>query len=101
MSANAFKSLFAIIPIGSHTRVGVDTVQTLTAPEDASILLLEADGQNVRYRLDGGTPTATVGFLLETTDNVIRLDLYNNVSIQVIGVSAGGFVNYQWARVNR
>lgn len=92
-------SIFRMIPIGAHTRVGVDTKQTLTAPDGGSILLIQAEGGTVRYTFDGTDPTATLGFRLGTADGERRIDLGGaSPAIEVIGEAAGYFVNYQWFR---
>lgn len=97
--SNSHKSLFAIIPVGAHNRTAVDTVQTLTAPANANVLLLQAEDASIRYTIDGTTnPTSDIGFLLEASDAEIRLDLYYGCSIKVLGVGAS--VNYQWARAS-
>lgn len=89
---------FTIYPVGNHTRVSVDSVQTITAPNGASIIIFQAEGGTVRYTLDNGvsTPTATFGFRLSVSDGERRLDLFSGAVIRFIGEAAGAFVNYQW-----
>lgn len=94
---NHVRTVFSILPIGTHTRVDAGTLVTLNAPDGASILLLEADQASVRYTIDETTtPTADIGFLLEAGDATVRIDLYEKCEVRVIG--AGAFINYQWAR---
>ena len=97
MAFNSYKSWLSIIPVGAHTRASAGTVLTITLTEDSSVLLIEADDADVRYTIDGTTPTADIGFLLETSDNVVRLDLYPGAQVKVLGV--GGSVNYQQCRI--
>ena len=40
----------------------------LTVPAGAQGCFLQCESQNVRFRDDGTAPTASVGFLLKTTD---------------------------------
>ncbi len=95
--SNNIYSVFSLLPMGTMTRVSVNTEQVLTPPTGASILLIQADVGSVRYTIDEATsPTADIGFLLEATDAVERLDLYELCTVRVIGT--GAFVNYQWAR---
>jgi hypothetical protein len=89
---------FTFFPVGNHTRVAVDTAQTLTAPAKASIIILQAEGGTIRYRLDNGTATATSGLRLGPTEGERRFDLYQGVTLSVIGEAAGAFVNYLWAK---
>lgn len=89
---------FTIYPIGTHTRVSVDSIQTLTAPTGASILIFQSEGGTIRYTLDNGStnPTTTLGFRLGTSDGERRIDLFPKASIKIVGEAAGYFVNYQW-----
>jgi hypothetical protein len=100
MSNQYIASKFAAIPVGIHIRQGVDTVQTLTPPAQASILVIQAEGQVVRYIISSGgsNPSATFGFRLSPTEGERRIDLFQNARIRVIGEAAGGFINAQWMR---
>lgn len=46
----------------------LSAVQELDIPVGARSVLIQADTQNVRYRMDGGSPAAGVGLLMRTTD---------------------------------
>jgi hypothetical protein len=102
MSNQYIASDFAIVPVGVHVRQGVDTLQTLTPPPRASILIVQAEGQTVRYVISGGgsNPSTTFGFRLSPTEGERRIDLNPNMTIRFIGEAAGGFINYQWCRVS-
>ena len=58
-------------PIGAHTsQNNLSTARTLTPPNpSATKLLVQCITQNVRYTLDGTTPTATLGFRLVAGDS--------------------------------
>lgn len=50
-----------LIPRGYQQITTLGTVQTLNVPAGATVALIHAQGQDVRYRDDGSDPTATVG----------------------------------------
>jgi hypothetical protein len=97
MNAQYFQTDFTFLPVGNHQRVGVDTAQALTAPAKASIIFIQAEVGTIRYRIDGQTATATSGLRLAPNEGERRFDLYQGVSISVIGEAAGAFVNFIWA----
>jgi hypothetical protein len=76
MTGPFIQTKFTFFPVGNHARVGVDTAQTLAAPPKASIVFIQAEVGTIRYRIDGGTATATAGLRLAPTDGERRLDLY-------------------------
>jgi hypothetical protein len=98
MSGQFIATQFSIQTVGQHQRVGVDTVQTLTAPAGASIIMLQAEGGTIRYRFDGGTATSTSGLRLAPTEGERRLDMFQGVRVSVIGEAAGAFCNYVWVK---
>lgn len=49
------------------TTAVVKNVQALTPPRNATHCTIQADTQSVRYRMDGGAPTAAIGMLFLTT----------------------------------
>ncbi len=98
MSSQFFQTEFSFQTVGNHTRVAVDTAQTLTAPAKASIIVFQAEGGTIRYRFDGVTATATSGLRLGPTEGERRLDLYQGCRLSVIGEAAGSFCNYVWAK---
>jgi len=100
MSNQYLASKFSVVPVGLHFRLAVDTMQTLVAPERASIIVMQAEGQTLRYVISSGgsAPSATFGFRLSPTDGERRIDLFQNATIKVIGEAPGGVVNAQWMR---
>jgi hypothetical protein len=98
MSGQFIATQFSIQAVGQHQRVGVDTVQTLIAPAGASIIMLQAEGGTIRYRFDGATATTTLGLRLGPTEGERRFDLYQGVTLSVIGEAPGALVNYIWAK---
>lgn len=86
------------IPIGSHGQdTSISSATTISASDDQAthILLQNSDDSiNVRYTLDGTTPTTTLGFLLEPGWYAI-VSASSNVTLQVIETASGGQVDYQ------
>lgn len=50
--------------LGFEQVTGLSAVKTLTIPTGTRKAIISAEGQNVRYRLDGTDPTASVGTLI-------------------------------------
>ena len=87
-------------PRGDHTRhATLSSPVTLSAPDEiANAIMISAETQNVRIRLDGGTATATVGFVL-LADSWIMLQVENDVTLSVIEVTASAVIQYQWVEI--
>ena len=60
----------------------------LSAPAYAELAWLQADVSNIRYRLDGGTPTASNGHLMRNNEPPIEI-VSDFSQIVVIPESAG------------
>lgn len=86
-----------IAPVGAHGDSAVAAALLLTPPAGATKLLIQALGGNVRYRLDGVDPTATVGFQLRDGDAPLLIPLAAGGSVRAIGEAAGARVQYQWS----
>lgn len=83
--------------VGTHgTDTTISTATTLTPPVGATKLILQAQGQDVRYTLDGTTPTASVGFILYAGDTA-TIPVGQSAVVKVIEATSGGAVAYQWA----
>lgn len=50
--------------LGYEQITGLSTVKTLTVPAGATLALLQAEAQNIRWRNDGTDPTAGIGMIL-------------------------------------
>ena len=86
-------------PVGSHTRnAALGTAVDLSAlrPDGADKLMIQCDTQNVRYTLDGTVPTATVGFLLLTTEPPTIIACSDTTRVRVIQAAGGAVINYIW-----
>lgn len=95
----AIVELASFNPQGAHTRnASLGSVVTLTPPTNASYLLIQALAQNVRYTLDGTTPTASAGFQLVASDPPLLLSVRGVASVKVIQETTGAEVQYQWGQ---
>lgn len=88
-------------PIGAHNDgLTISSAQTIAAPDglatNVAQLLIQAVGQNVRYTLDGSTPTASKGFRLVAGDPPIIIPVGSNTVIKVIEEAATADLQYQW-----
>lgn len=61
-------------------------------------VLVQTTSQNVRFTLDGTTPTATTGFQLKTTDPPLLIMLTDGVILTVIEEAATAAFNFQFGR---
>jgi len=83
-------------PIGSHSSGAlISSAITLTKPEGANSILIQTLVQNVRFTLDGTTPTASVGFQI-LAGNPPMIIAIPGTSIKVIEETASASLQYQW-----
>jgi hypothetical protein len=99
--ANGYAQPVAIVtpfnPVGAHTTdTTVSTATTITRPDGGNRLLMQCVTQNIRYTLDGTTPTASVGFRLAAGDSV-EIVLGAAAVVKVIEETASAVVGWQWA----
>lgn len=85
-------------PIGAHVNdADISSADVLSAAAGATMLLIQASGADVRYTLDGTTPTAAVGFtLFATAEQPTLILLEDGVTVTVIEESASAILDYQW-----
>lgn len=89
----------SIAAVGSHTRnASLSSAVSLAVPATANVLQIQAETQNVRYTLDGTTPTSTVGFLLYAGMEQYMIAVPVNGTVKIIEVTSGGVVNYQFMK---
>ncbi len=72
------------------------TIDTAVAAKSGggSVVLFQAEAQNVRYRLDGVDPTAAIGHLLVANESVsFNIGDRKGLSIRVIAATAGAILN--------
>jgi hypothetical protein len=84
-------------PLGSHAQVtSLSTVYTANPPENCIRSLVQASVQDVRFRLDGGSPTSSLGFLLRAGSPPIILPCQPGQTIKFIEVVAGAVLDLQF-----
>lgn len=85
------------VPVGAHAVDStISASTTLTPAAGANALLLQALTQNIRYTLDGTTPTASTGFQLEAS-KLLLIDVpAGGMTIKVIEETASASIQYQW-----
>ena len=83
------------LTVGDHGRLDVAIGgDFLAKPADATHLKIQALTQAVRYRIDGGQATATLGFQLAAgAETVLSVP---NLGVSVFEEAAGAIVQYQW-----
>jgi len=75
----------------------MDSPKALTTiPATASHCTVQAEAQVVRYRLDAGTPTASLGQRLLLTTIPLELNREEMVGFRGFEEAGGGFVNVHY-----
>jgi len=88
-----------ISPVGAHVGPqGVDTAHSVTVPAKAKRLFMSVAAQNVRITFDGTAATTTKGLVFPAADETKIIDVAEGVQLSIIGVAAGGTINYQFSR---
>lgn len=81
-------------PIGYEQITDLSTAQSLTVPTNANYALIQAEGDDLRWRDDGTAPTASVGMILpESTDIWYAGDMS---AFQAIQINTGGKLNVSY-----
>jgi uncharacterized membrane protein len=92
----AVNKMTAYGAIGAHSAgADISSATTLTKPANANSIILQALTKNVRWTLDGTTPTATVGFQLLADSSPVIVAV-PGASIKVIQEAATANLQYQW-----
>lgn len=83
-------------PVGSHQRIALGaSARWLAKPgAEATCLILQAESQNIRYRLDTVAATATVGFQLAAGQITTIPTVVGGVS--VCREADGAIIQIQW-----
>ena len=88
---------FSFRPNGAHNDgLDISSAVALTIPAGATKLLIQALTQNIRFTLDGTTPTATVGFQIVAGDPPLVIPLSSVTTITVIEETATADMQYQF-----
>lgn len=89
--------LRAFDPVGSHAQDATISAAAVLSPEVGSNkLLIQAFTNNVRYTLDGTTPTASLGFVLTAGDDPIVIPVGPATIVTVIEETASASIDFQW-----
>jgi hypothetical protein len=89
----------ALHAVGAHiSDTDMTAVHTMTPPAGARRLVAQALDENVRFRLDGGDPSTSVGFQLKAGDPPLEIMVPTNVVLKMIGEAPGAILEYMWAQ---
>lgn len=84
-------------PVGAHTaNSSLATDVTLTVPDGATKILVQALSQDIRYTLGGTTPTTTLGFQLKADDQPVMIPLGGDTVLKFIEETATATLQYQF-----
>ncbi len=84
-------------PVGAHTaNSALSAAVPLTAPAGADRIRVQAFTANLRYTLDGTTPTATLGFRLRLDIDPVEIRIPAGATLTVIQEALNGVLQYQW-----
>jgi hypothetical protein len=90
-------AIYGLVPLGAHNDgLAISSAVALTVPAGATKLLIQTLTQNVRFTLDGTTPTATKGFQLKATDPPVVIPISTGVAVKVIQEAATADLQYQF-----
>lgn len=88
-----------LYPLGAHSSgANIAAATSLTAPARATKLIIQALTQNVRFTLDGTTPTAILGFQIRAGDPPFTIPVAPGVTVKVIQEAATASLQYQWGQ---
>ncbi len=87
-----------LTPVASGFTSGrnISAATTLTPPSGATKLLVQTITQNIRYTIDGTSPTASLGFQLRAGDPPIVIPVWPGTTIKVIQEAATAVLTEQW-----
>lgn len=104
---NSRYSGIGFIPIGAHQQDATVSSSTTIEPSglddglesQVNAVMIQTTSRDVRYTLDGTTPTSTKGFLMYSGQVPIIIPLCGNTSLKLIEVGATATVEYQFGKV--
>ena len=84
-------------PVGAHNDgLAISSATTITIPDGATKIMIQALTQNVRLTLDGTAPTTSKGFQLQVGQMPVILPLGRSTVIKVIEEAATADLQYQF-----
>ena len=85
--------------VGAHgSDSSISSATPIPVPASANMLMIQAEGQDVRITFDGTTPTASVGFLIPAGATA-QYGVDKDLTIQVIETAASATVQWQFWRI--
>jgi len=97
MAQADWRDAMSFTPVGAHSSgATISSVVTLTIPEGATKIMIQALTQNVRITLDGTAATSSVGFQIKAGEAPIVIPLGNSTVIKVIQEAATASLQYQF-----
>ena len=81
-----------------HKSGVVNTMTTLNVPNNTVEVLVQALTQNIRYTLDGSTPTASYGFRLTAGNDPIRIQMAPTTTLKFISETAGAILEWEYGQ---
>ena len=86
-------------PLGAHNDgLAISTAQIISIPAGATKWMVQAITQNVRFTMDGTTPTASKGFQLKAGDPVVIVPISVITILTVIEEAATSDLQFQFGR---
>ena len=83
--------------VGSHTQnSSMSSAVSITVPAGAGQWMVGALTQNVRFTLDGTTPTASKGFQIKAGEPFLLVSVTPGNTIKVIEETATAVLDYQF-----
>ena len=84
-------------PVGAHNDgATISSATTITIPDGATKIMIQALTQNVRLTLDGTAPTTSKGFQLQVGQLPVTLPLGRSTVVKVIEEAATADLQYQF-----
>ena len=84
-------------PVGAHNDgLAISSATTITIPDGATKIMIQALTQNVRFTLDGTAPTTSKGFQLQVGQMPVIIPLGRSTVIKVIEEAATADLQYQF-----
>lgn len=88
--------------LGAHgSDSDMSTAQEITrgaGAEEATCILLQCEGANVRYTLDGTDPTSSLGFVLTAGADPVLIPMPEGNTLKVLEAGTSAILQWQWGR---
>lgn len=81
-----------------HRSNNVDALFTVNIPTGCEEVLVQAIDQNIRYTLNGTTPTASSGFVLTAGNDPISIPVTKYTVLKFISETAGAILEHEFGQ---